>query len=296
VLAATKEDAFKAVDRYKELGYEQIKLYSSLNPVLVPPTVEHAHALGLRVSGHIPYGLSAEQAVREGFDEIQHVNFLFLNFLPGVETRTPQRFIAVAQHAAELDLTSAPVKAFLALLKERGTDVDPTINSFESLFVGREGEVSPGLAAVADRLPPQVRRGLYAGGLPVPEGMDQRYRDSFRALLAMVRALFDNGIPIVAGTDSLAGFGLHRELELYVRAGIPNLDALRAATSVPAHVMKRDKDLGSIAPRKLADLILVDGQPDKKIGDIRRVVLTVKGGVVYDPAQLYAEIGVKPAQ
>jgi len=296
VLAANKEDAFKAVDRYKELGYEQIKLYSSLDPALVPPIVEYAHGLGLRVSGHIPYGLTAEQAVRAGFDEIQHVNYLFLNFLAGVDTRTPQRFTAVAQHAAELDLGSAPVKAFLALLKERGTDVDPTVNSFEPMFVGREGEVSPGLAAVADRLPPQVRRSLYGGGLPVPEGMDQRYRDSFRALLAMVRALYDNGIPIVAGTDSLAGFGLHRELELYARVGIPNLDVLRAATSVPARLMKHEKDLGSIAPGKLADVILVDGQPDKKIGDIRRVVLTVKGGVVYDPAALYSEIGVKPAQ
>ena len=296
VLAATREDAFKAVDRYKELGYEQIKLYSSLDPALVPPTVEHAHGLGLRVSGHIPYGLTAEQAVRAGFDEIQHVNFLFLNFLSGVDTRTPQRFIAVAQHAAELDLGSDRVKAFLALLKERGTVIDPTVNAFEAKFIGRNGEVDPGLATVAERLPPQVRRGLYGGGLPVPEGMDQRYRDSFRALLAMVRALYDNGIPIVAGTDSLAGFGLQRELELYAGVGIPNLDVLRAATSVPARVMKRDKDMGSIAPGKLADVILVDGQPDKKIGDIRRVVLTVKGGVVYDPAALYSEIGVKPAQ
>jgi imidazolonepropionase-like amidohydrolase len=297
VLVATKEDALKAVDRYKELGYEQIKLYSSLDPALVPPIIERAHRLGLRVSGHIPNGMTAEQAVREGFDEIQHVNFLFLNFLTGVDTRTPARFTEVAKHAAELDLGSDRVKAFLALLKEKGTVSDPTVNAFEGLFIGRDGQLDPSLAPVADRLPPQVRRSfLGGGGLPVPEGMDQRYRDSFQALLAMVRALHDNGIRIVAGTDSLAGFDLHRELELYAMAGIPNLDVLRAATIVPARVMKRDKDFGTIETGKTADLILVDGQPDQKISDVRRVVLTVKGGVVYDPAALYSAVGVKPVE
>jgi imidazolonepropionase-like amidohydrolase len=296
VLVDNKEDALKAVDRYAKLGYEQVKLYSSLDPALVPPIIERAHHLGLRVSGHIPNGLTAEQAVRAGFDEIQHVNFLFLNFQTGVDTRTPARFTEVAKHAAELDLGSAKVKSFLALLKEKGTVSDPTVNAFEAMFTGRDGQVDPGLAAVASRLPPQVQRSLYGGGLPVPEGMDQRYRDSYRALLAMVRALYDNGIPFVAGTDSTAGFGLHRELELYGIAGIPAIDILRSATIVPARVMKRDKDLGTIEPGKLADLILVDGQPDQRIGDIRRVTLTVKGGVVYDPAKLYAEIGVKPAE
>jgi len=60
--------------------------------------------------------------------------------------------------------------------------------------------------------------------------------------------------------------------------------------------MKRDKDFGSLETGKMADVILVDGQPDQAIGDIRRVVLTVKGGVVYDPAALYREIGVKPVE
>jgi len=296
VLVATKEDALKAVDRYKELGYEQIKLYSSLDPALVPPIVERAHHLGMRVSGHIPNGMTAEQAVRDGFDEIQHVNFLFLNFLSGFDTRTPARFTELGAHAAELDLGSDKVKAFLALLKEKKTVSDPTVNAFEGMLTGRSGQIDPGLAPVADRLPPQVRRDLLGGGLPVPPGMDQRYRDSFRALLSMVRALHDNGITIVAGTDSMAGFGLHRELELYGQAGIPNLDILRAATIVPAQVMKRDKDFGSIETGKMADVILVDGQPDQKISDIRRVVLTVKGGVVYDPAALYREVGVKPVE
>jgi Amidohydrolase family len=295
VLVDTEEKALAAVDRYAELGYVQIKLYSSLDPKLVPPIVKHAHGLGLRVSGHIPYGMTAEQAVREGFDEIQHTNFLFLNFIPGVDTRTLARMSAVAEHAAELDLHSEPVRAFFRLLKERRTVVDPTVTVYEEKFTGRPGQVSPSLAPVADRLSYQVRRTLPNTSLPVPKGMEPRYRDSFRACLAMVKALYDEGIPIVAGTDSIAGFVLHRELENYVKAGIPAPEVLRIATLGAAQVMKLDKDLGTVAPAKLADLILVDGDPTVRISDIRRVTLVVKDGVVYDPARLYGEIGIKPA-
>jgi imidazolonepropionase-like amidohydrolase len=102
-------------------------------------------------------------------------------------------------------------------------------------------------------------------------------------------------VTIVAGTDATPGFSLHRELELYSEAGIPAPEILRIATLGAAKVMKRDQDLGRVAPGKLADFILVDGDPTARIADIRRVVLTVKDGTVYDPAALYAAIGVKPA-
>jgi imidazolonepropionase-like amidohydrolase len=296
-LVSTEAQALEWVDRYARLGYVQIKLYSSLDPKLVPPIVKRAHELGLRVSGHIPNGMSAEQAVRAGYDEIQHVNFLVLNFLdPKIDTRTPARFSEVAKHAAELDLNSDRVKSFIALLKARGIVSDPTLNAFEGMFKAQPGEVDPSLAAVADRLPPQVQRGLYGGGLNPPADQVQRYRDSYRAMQNLVKALYDAGVTLVAGTDALAGFTLHRELELYVDSGIPAPDALRIATLGAARVMKRDRDLGSVAPGKLADLILVDGDPAARISDIRRVVLTVKDGVVYDPAALWREVGVKPVE
>ena len=294
VLVDTEEKARAAVASYAGLGYEQVKIYSSVDPKLVPFIAAEAHRRGLRVSGHIPNGLTAEQAVREGFDEIQHVNFLFLNFLPGIDTRTAARITAVAQKGAELDLKSEPVRAFLRLLKEKRTVVDPTVSLLEDKLTARPSELGPSLVPIADRLPYTVRRSLLATTLPVPAGMEQRYRDSFRAALAMVRALYDAGIPIVAGTDGLAGVTLHRELENYVAAGIPAPDALKMATLVPAQVMRRDKDLGTIAPGKLADFILVDGDPSTRISDIRRVILTVKDGVLYDTAGLWQALGVKP--
>jgi imidazolonepropionase-like amidohydrolase len=296
VLVDTPQKALAAVDNYYKLGYVQIKLYSSLDPKLVAPVVEKAHRLGMRVSGHIPNGMRAEDAVKAGFDEIQHVNFLFLNFLPKtIDTRTPARFTEVAKNAAGFDLKSPQAEAFFTLLKEHKTVSDPTLTAFEDLFSTRAGELSRTFGPVADRFPPQVQRGVYGGGLNPSAEDAPRYRQSFQRCLEMVKALYDHGIRIVAGTDNLAGFSYHHELELYAQAGIPNAAVLRIATLGAAEIMHRDQELGSVTPGKLADFILVDGDPTTKMGDIRRVTLTVKDGVVFDPAALYAELGVKPA-
>ena len=128
----------------------------------------------------------------------------------------------------------------------------------------------------------------------MPEGMDVRYRDAFRAMLNLVAELYRAGIPIEAGTDSLAGFSLHRELELYVEAGIPAPAVLQLATLGAAQIMKRDRDLGSIAPGKLADVILVAGDPAARISDIRRVSTVIKDGVMYNAAELDRALGVTP--
>jgi cytosine/adenosine deaminase-related metal-dependent hydrolase len=294
LLAATEEEAKKAIDFLVEHKYEGLKIYSSVKPELVPFMTRYAHEHGLRVSGHIPAGMRAEDAVNAGYDEIQHVNMLMLNFMPDVtDTRTPARFTEPAKRGADLDLQSAEVRAFIEKLRAKGIVIDPTAATFENMFTARPGSVSPGFAAIADRLPPQVRRNLLGGGLPVPEGMDERYRASFRRMVELIGELHRAGVTIVAGTDDLAGFTLHRELELYVQAGIPPAEVLRIATLVPAQVLKRDRDLGTIEPGKLADFILVDGDPTKKISDIRKVWRVVKDGKVYDPAAIYAVLGVR---
>jgi imidazolonepropionase-like amidohydrolase len=293
--ADTPEQARAHVNWYADHGYTHIKVYSSLKPELVPVIAEAAHARGMRLSGHIPEGMRAADAVRAGFDEIQHVNMLFLNFLSDtLDTRTPQRFTGPAQDAVNVDLQGDSVRAFVALLKERGTVLDPTLNAFEALLTARAGELDPVLADIATRLPPNIQRGLRGGGLPVPEGMDQRYRDSFRAFLDMIALMHRAGIPIVPGTDAMAGFALHHELELYERAGIPANEVMQIATIVAARVARREADLGSIAPGKLADLVLVDGDPATRVRDIRNVELVMKDGVFYRPDELNQAIGIAP--
>lgn len=296
VFADSEQEAKDDIDRYAKLGYVQVKIYSSIKPELVPAIARMGHEHGMRVSGHVPAFMTAQQFVEDGADEIQHMNFIFLNFMfdKVKDTRNRSRFTEVAAHAAEIDPASQQVQDFIHVLQQHKTVLDPTLAIFEGMFTDRPGTVSAGYAAVADRLPAQIRRGFFYGGLEVPEGMDQRYRDSFQQMLKMEKTLYDSGIRIVAGTDSLAGFTLHRELELYVQAGIPASKVLQLDTLGAARIMKRDQELGSIAPGKLADMILIDGDPSTHISDIRRVVTSVKDGVVYQNAVLYQALGVRP--
>ena len=295
--ADTVAEGEAAVATYAALGYRQVKLYSSLKPELVAPIAMAAHARRMRVSGHIPAFMNADQAIRAGYDEIQHLNMVFLNFWPDVQdTRTPLRFTAVADRAADLDQSSEPVQRFIDLLVERNIVIDPTVSVFEDMFLARPGQVSPGYVEVADRLPTALARGFKGGGLPVPDGRDEQYRRSFEALLKMIKRLEDSGVRLVAGTDALAGFALYRELELYVQAGLPAPRVLQIATLQAAQVAGQGADLGTLEQGKLADLVLVDGDPTQRISDLRRPVMVVKGGRVYDPAKVYAGIGVSPAR
>jgi imidazolonepropionase-like amidohydrolase len=237
----------------------------------------------------------AAQAVDEGYNEIQHANFLMLNFMPDVKnTETTARFSEVAKRGADIDVNSQPVKDFIALLKAKQVDLDVTLSVFEEMFTARSGTVSPTLAPVANRLPPQVVRASLSVGLPVPDGMDQRYKDSYANTERMVKVMYDAGIPIESGTDAIAGFALDREFELHQRLGIPPTKILQDATFGAAKIMSKDAELGSIEPGKLADLVLVEGDPTKDISNLRKTKLVMKDGVIYYPAEIDRELGIKP--
>jgi hypothetical protein len=242
--------------------------------------------------------MRAEDVVRAGYDEIQHINMLFLNFLvkPDTDTRTLARFTLVGEGAPGLDLDSAPVRDFIKLLAAHKVAIDPTVAVFEWMFLSRPGEVAPGHRPLVERLPVQVGRGYFAGSLAIDADSDAGYRAAFAKMLEMVRRLHAAGVQIVAGTDSIAGLTLHRELELYVEAGIPAADVLRLATLGSAKLLKVDRDAGSIARGKRADLVLIDGDPLARISDVARAELVIKGGAMFDPAALYKEVGVAPAK
>jgi imidazolonepropionase-like amidohydrolase len=295
VLVATEQEARAAVDNYKKLGYVQTKIYSSVKPSLVPAIIDESHKNGMRVSGHIPAQMTAAQCVKLGYDEIQHANFLLLNFMPDVEdTNTTKRFTEVAKRGHDIDLTSPEVQSFVKLLLDHHTTLDPTLSAFEDMFTAGPGQIPRGFQPVASRLPSQVRRSLLSAGLTPPAGMSERYNQSFDKMIDLVGMLYRAGVPIEAGTDNLAGFALHRELELDVKAGIPPEKVLQNATLGAARIMSMDNDLGSITSGKLADLTLVDGDPTEDISDIRKTSLVVKDGVIYKPAELYSALGVKP--
>src|SRR5215472_6220427 len=297
VLAATPEEALRRVDDYAKLGYAQIKIYSSVKPELVPVISAEAHKLNLRVSGHVPSGMIAEQFVRDGADEIQHMNFIFLNFMPDVkETRTPARFIEPGKRAAAIDLNSPQVNGFIALLKTRHTVIDPTMAVWEATYVDRPGKPAIMDGFFFDRLPVQAQRGSKTAGGALnasdPE-VDKLYRASYANMVRMVKKLYDSGVQIVAGTDLTNGYGLHRELEIYNQAGIPAPEVLRIATLGAAQVMHMDRDFGSISPGKFADMILVNGDPAANISDIRHIEIVIKNGAIFRPAELYPGFGIR---
>jgi imidazolonepropionase-like amidohydrolase len=188
----------------------------------------------------------------------------------------------------------APVRDFIAYLGRHHTVLDPTVNVFEALFCGDPAAVTPGLEEIAPRLPAQVRRGALSGALAVPKGEEAAYHEALPAMLRLLKALYDAGVTIIPGTDSMPGYGLHHELELYVRAGIPAAEVLRMATLISAQVIGANAERGVIAPGKLADLILVNGDPSTRIADIHKVDVVVKGGKVYDPTRIEQALGIAP--
>ncbi|MBT34439.1 MAG: amidohydrolase [Thalassobius sp.] len=291
----TLDEGLAAVDFYKEKGYDQIKLYSSIDPSWVKPIAEKAHGLGMRVCGHIPAYMLAEDAVKAGYDEIQHINMIALNFMSDtIDTRTPLRFSMIGEQAANINIKGKEFQGFVKLLKEKNIVLDPTVSIFEGMLTTKAGEPDPQFEAILDRLPIQVKRGFYSGGLPIPKGKETQYKEGYNQLLNMINELHKQGITMVPGTDAMSGFALHKELENYVKAGISTADVLKMATLTSAEVIGVADKLGSIESGKEADLILVDGNPLENISDIRRVELTIKNGNLYNTADLYNAIGVKP--
>ncbi len=113
--------------------------------------------------------------------------------------------------------------------------------------------------------------------------------------LALLGMLHQAGVTIVAGTDNgIPVHSLYLELELYVKAGLTPLEALQAATIVPAKVMKRDKETGTIEVGKRADIAIFDSNPLENISNIRSVSAVVSRGYYYKSVPLWKIVGFKP--
>jgi hypothetical protein len=285
-----------AIDWYSEHGYPQIKIYNSFPKAILPETTAYAHSKGMRVSGHIPVYLRAHEAVEQGYDEIQHINQVLQNFLvtDTTDTRTLDRFYLPAEKVGDLDFDSKPVQDYLAFLAQHKTVIDPTLTTFD--FVRqRDGDMSKAYAAVADHMPPDVRRGFLQGQMKIPDDATAaRYEKSYSKMIEFTGRMYKAGVPLVAGTDGLAGFTLQRELEIYVQAGLTPAQALQVATYNGAKYSRVLDDRGIIMQGKRADLILVDGDPTKNIADIRNVALVVKGNEAYYPSEIDEALGIKP--
>ncbi len=295
-IVKTLAEAKAAIDWYSQRGYPQLKIYNSFPRAILRDTVAYAHSRGMRVSGHVPAFMRAQDVVEQGFDEIQHINQLMLNFLatPETDTRTLERFYLPAEKLSAFDFESKPAQDFIALLKQRGTVIDPTLATFDFLKQ-RDGEVSEPYRSVMAHLPANVQRGFLSGGMKIPDDATAaRYRASFARMVEFVGHAYRAGIPVVAGTDAIAGFTLHSELELYVKAGLTPSQALQVATLNGAKYTGTLNERGSIEAGKLADLVLIDGDPTRDIAELRKVALVITQGKLIHPTEVYRRMGIQP--
>src|SRR6478672_11618734 len=274
----TPEQAREQVQKYKAAGFQQIKIYSSVKPDILKVVTAEAHRLGMTVTGHIPFGMNAIQGIEDGMDQINHVEYI-----------TP---LMVDPKSKTIDPDAPNVKKVINLLLEHHIVVDDTLALMEVILHPLDHPISsfePGILKVA----PELREALETMGAQPAKA--EQSAAIFRAMEMTVRLLHQAGVPIVAGTDqTVPGFSLDREIELYVQAGFTPMEAIQAATLVPARVMGMEKESGTIEVGKRADVILVDGNPLENISDIRKVTTVFAAGKMYQPAALWSAVGFKP--
>ena len=271
---SSAEETIAAVDKVKAAGLWGVKFYTSMNPAWIAPGAAEAHRLGLHVHGHVPAGMRPLDAVRAGYDEVTHINFILMQAMPQDvvdKSNTAARLEGPARYGKEVDLDTPAMKAFYGELARRQTIIDPTLTVWEPLMTSDGSAISPEYAPFAKIAPPSVARGWKIGGYPLSEGLTRDdYRRSFAKMVELAGKLHQAGVRIVAGTDG-NGLELVRELELYSQAGLTNVEALQTATIIPARMTGMADRTGSIAPGMVADIILVDGDVSKDLANLRHV-------------------------
>lgn len=256
----TPEDGRQAVRSAKAEGYEFIKVYAYLNIKTYKAIVDEANKQGLKTIGHIP---DAFRGKLKGA------------FVPG---------FGMVAHAEELtnyavDYSEAEARKMAQLLKANGTWLSPTLTTMERIL-GQvksldELKALPSLIYVHPLLQSKWLTANKYNKMSSPEEI-AHFENYVKFNLLLVKACKEAGVPIVAGTDAgtsgvVAGFAMHDELELLVKAGLTPQEALMASTFLSAQWLGIDKELGTVEEGKLADLILLDENPLIDIRNTRKI-------------------------
>jgi imidazolonepropionase-like amidohydrolase len=262
-----------------------VKVYTHITEDQLAALIEAAHADGLSVTGHLA-SVPAGRAIELGIDGLEHGLFSMSEFFP----RTAN-FAAQYCALAEVDMASPEVAALVDAIVANGVYVDPTFVVF-----------APELADF-EPIPPDWDR--YVTPLAVPHVLrfqraiqlsdDTCLRDALAKQQTLVRTLHSRGGLIVPGTDAvlpvvLPGYGLHRELQYFVEAGLTPLEAIRAGTLDAATALGLEDDRGTIAPGQRADLVILEQDPSSDISAIGTTVLVFKDGWPYNPIALRSSV------
>lgn len=263
---ATADQASHFVRQMKDADATFIKAYGGLSTELVKTVVDAATKDSIRVIA----------------DVWQRNGTL-------VEAQTG---IAAFAHAASLPMSDETIR----YMADHEVASITTLAVYESLSRRRFQDLSfLDQPLLKDVLTPTYRRQIRAHGTPSTAAIDtariNRVARGLGTAGSNVKRMFDAGVHLVAGTDApypgdYYGEGLHRELELLVEAGLTPLDVISMATRNAARLVRADTEWGTLEPGKVADLLLVRGNPAVRIGDTRRVVMVMQGGRIVDRAAL----------
>lgn len=277
----TPEAARRHVEYWADHGATSFKAYMHVSREVLGATIAAAHARGLRVTAHLCSVTYAEAAAL-GIDHLEHGFQASTDF---VNDKQPDRCVQppIRDRVAPLDTASPAFKALVTTLVQRGVALTSTLTIFEVRTAGRPAP--RGLELMAPGLREQFTGRTQAG-------METLLPALMRAELAFFRA----GGLLVVGTDPtgagglVPGFANQRAVELLVESGLSPVEAIQVATLNGARSLGREAEVGSIAVGKLADLIIVRGDPTRDITAIRDVRLVFKEGVGYDPQRLIESV------
>ena len=270
-------------------GADFVKAYVWMTGDLLRAVVSAAHARGRKVAAHVGHSLTAEEAVLLGVDALEHIRI-------GEELLTDEQRAEVAglpvrahDHLLSfrpwryIDVESDRVGALLDLLVERGVHLTPTLTLSRSALRNSEEEVRE--PEGIDRMPHAVIDHWERKGWINDYSAEdwEAAPTEWRRQLEFVGRAYRHGVRIAAGTDMpnpfiLPGSGLHDELGLLHSAGMPRHAVIEAATRVGAELLGVDRDLGTVEKGKLADLLVVDGDPLQDLGCLRRPWAVLKAG------------------
>jgi hypothetical protein len=290
------EDATRTVNFWIDQGIDSFKIYNFITHDELAAAIAAAHARGVKVTGHL-CSIGFREAAALGIDNLEHGLLVDTEFFPwkkpGECTSTPQDL----DFYGKLDVETGPVHDMILDLVQRHVAVTSTLPVFEMGVPGR-----PSIAQrVLDALSPDARSALLANKVRASDQTAIRrrfdtetspYPAAFKKEMEFERAFSRAGGTLLAGLDPtgmggvIAGFGDQREVELLVEAGFTPLEAIHIATANGAQFLGELDRIGTIAPGKQADLVVIKGDPSRKIEDIENVETVFKDGIGYDSAKL----------
>jgi imidazolonepropionase-like amidohydrolase len=281
------EEAVKFVQYWDSVGVDDFKAYTNIRRDELAAAVKEAHRLGKKLTAHL-CSIGFREAAEIGVDDLEHGLMVDTEFTPGKRPDLCPPGLETRKALLELDLASGPVQDMIRDLVAHKVAVTSTLPVFEISVPGRP----PLDPRVLDALSTEARLLYLTQRARIGEAKDSPMPALLKKEMEFERLFVAAGGLLIAGPDPtgyggvLPGFGDQREIELLVEAGFSPLEAIKIATSNGARYLGRLDELGTVAAGKLADLVLVKGDPAARISDIRNVVTVFKDGVGYDPAKL----------